>query len=307
MSEKLSIEAELAQGDAKVKEIAKTAKQPVAVAPEPAQEAEEVSDQEEAAQEAQAPVEAPEAEEPAEEPEEEADRRFSVLAEREVKLRNLERDIKTKEANLGKSVDQLRKEVLADLKRNLEEDPQGFWDEMGAKYEEVSKKMLEKRPDPTALRLKREVGELQKRIEEQDRQKAEQERKRLYDAALAETRSFIETSEAHPRVRAAGMHNEVLEVIQVHYSETGQELSYDAAADKVEAYLTDLEDKLTASRPSKAKTKAAPEQRPAKTASQTLKNKQAAVPARGSGPEELLSRDESIARAGKLIKFLPKE
>lgn len=310
---KLSIEAELAQGDAKVRELAKSASKPQAVqaAPDDAQEPVEAPAEEEVVQEPEAVVEAAgdteEPEVPADE--EEADKRFTLLAEREVKLRTLEKEVKEKESNLGKSVTQLRKEIYADIVKLLDDDPQGFFDEAGKKYEDISKKMLEKRPDPTALRLKKEVNALQEKIRQQEEQRAQAKQRELLEEARKETRQFVDGSEAHPLTKAAGMYDEVLEVIQVHYSETGQELSYDAAADRVEAYLTDLVDKLTPSKPLKAKAKAAPEQRPAKqTASPTLKNKQAATnPTRGTGFEELLPRQESIERASRLIRFLPKE
>ena len=304
MSE-LSIEAELAAGDAKVREITSKAVQPAPV----------VADPEEAAQDAQAAevevaaedqVATSESEEVVE-GDEEANKRFSFFASKEVELRNLEKTVKEQQANLGKSVDQIKAELRAEYKRLVDEDPTAFWEDVGTTYENVSKKMLEKRPDPTALKLKKEVGDLQRKLAAQEAERAEAHKANLEREALLEIDTFVKTSKAHPLTQAAGRADEVLGVIQDHYSENGQVLSYDAAADRVEAGLAELLEKLSAGKAPKAapvtETRTA-----AKTSPKTLKNNQAAkAPARSTSGEELLSREASIERASKLIRFLPKE
>lgn len=228
---------------------------------------------------------------------------FKSNLEAERRLREREAVVKSQEAKLSRQ---------AELDALKERDQLAWMQEQGLSYDELTKQVLAgRKPDPNA-KLLTKMAELEAKLAARDvaEAKAQEDAQQYqrYQDAVGYIAGVVEKSGRHELVHTMEASGMVLQRIQTHFDETGEQLSEEAAADAVEAYLESLADKFL--KANKVKAKMAPPAPvmvvpPAKKSPATLTNRLAAeVSTRIDEPDiSTLSEDEQYARMMAELKF----
>ncbi len=128
------------------------------------------------------------------------------------------------------------------LQQLAKADPVAFLERSGIKREDVSKR-LASQEDPVAG-IRDEMAQMRQELSQQ-REAADQAR---MDAALTEAReqvrTYISSAEDTPLTRITGSADQVWQLMTQHHQSTGEVMSEQEAARKVEAHLTGQIDKL---------------------------------------------------------------
>jgi hypothetical protein len=233
--------------------------------------------------------------------------RFAALTKREKMIQEREKAIKEQEAKF-KSFE-LNKE-------NVRKSPKEALESVGMTFEDFTKAYLDQLDGKEhAPSVEDKVQELYARIEAKEKAEKEREEQAKKDAEVQAIETFksqvkehvLADKEKYELINEAGLFDEVYNVIEEYYNETGEILSTEKAAEHVENHLFDEGQKLLKAKKFAPKTPAAPEIKKQETSpmSTTLTNKQtpASTATTPSDSGRLLSNEESIARAAALLKF----
>lgn len=226
-----------------------------------------------------------------------ASKAFAERAAREQKLREREIATQQQEANVR---------YAQELQHLAKNDPLEFLNRTGLTYDDFAK-ALAKPKDPMAPVMSK-VQELEQKLAAKEQAEQNAYLDRAYQEAQSEVRKIIDTSDKYPLTKGAGAHGLVWEVIQKHYDRTGEIVSDDAAASEVEAYLDGFLGKLASIPQVQSRFAPPPPVLPSDgqpsqgMQPKTLTNQQSStIPVRTS--PGLLSAEESIERAAKLLRF----
>lgn len=159
--------------------------------------------------------------------------------------------------------------------------------------------------------MKGYIKKLEESLEQRDHKQVEEKRTMAKKALYSDLRSIAERdSEKYELVNQAGAYDYVYEVLEAHYSQTGKPMALEDAMDRVENYLDSEYSKVLSY--NKIKTKVGGEFQSSESKSEqpasysynrpsTLSsNFTQTTPPQSQRP---LSREESLARAAKLLRF----
>lgn len=248
-------------------------------------------------------------------------KQFAALSRKEKQIKQQEAQFKLQQQTLQQERDTARadnerlKQEFDGYRSSIKSSPlQKLREEHGYDFETLTKMQLNDENPTSEMLLDRKANDLETKltakIEALEKALAEKEQKveqEQMDRALNQVkRNITEHLGANPDkyelTTLNGQEHEVFNVIEVMYETHGKLLSVEEAADYVEKYLEDEANKIFkakkfAARAPAPKTPALSE----KPASVTLSNNlQAEVPLSN---KKVLSRDEQIAEAAKVIKW----
>jgi hypothetical protein len=233
--------------------------------------------------------------------------RFAALTKREKMIQEREKALKDQEAKF-KSFE-LNKE-------NVRKSPKEALESVGMTFEDFTKAYLDQLDGKEhAPSVDEKIQELYAKIEAKEKAEKEREEQAKKDAEVqaiedfkAQVKDFIAADkDKYELINESGLFDEVYNVIEEYFNETGEILSKEKAAEHVENHLYEEGQKLL-----KAKKFAPKTPEPTKKSTEstgfttTLTNKQsagasAAVPQQQPG--KMLSNEESLARAAALLRF----
>ena len=246
-------------------------------------------------------------------PEDKLAPKFAALARRE-------KEIVEKEKAAAE-----REKKFQDYERRIkeaEDDPLAALEALGLTYDKLTDHILsgkKNNPDSKAIKeLQKKLEDSEKRALEREQTAKQQEEQRILANFKNSQREHIKNAgETYELVNALGRHEDVFEVAQEYYKTHGKVLSHDEAAKLVEDYLEKEiapfknvkklsrlfvpETNGTPQAPAKPGTK--PESVSKTQQPKTLSNalSQVATEPEATGP---LSKEESLRRAAKLIRFV---
>lgn len=243
-----------------------------------------------AAPEAAPPVVAP----PQQKASLDASRALAARAAKEREFRQQEASVRKERADLD-----AYKSELADareMQRLLKEDPNAFLEKSGVSFEQLGADLLSGKRVGVAEKAMAEIESLKARLAERDAQEERRNVDEMYDSTKHDISDYV-TSKAseYDLVNAAGAHDLVFEEVQAHYEETG-DIDVDGAAQRVEAYLESISERLSKSQKAR---KFFPGDVTATTPSKTLTNNSVIITKRDAAPkthEELM--EAAIAQLG---------
>jgi len=194
------------------------------------------------------------------------------------------------------------------LQQLAKADPVAFLERSGIKREDVSKR-LASQDDPVAG-IRDEMAQMRQELSQQ-REAADQAR---MEAALAEAReqvrSYVGSSEETPLTRITGSADQVWQLMTNHHQQTGEVMSEQEAASKVEVHLTGQIERLLESDATRQLIEnklrdagAAPKAAPAPAPSSTLTNAMQTAENQRIRQDPNMNREASIAEAAKLLQW----
>lgn len=164
--------------------------------------------------------------------------REAAIAEREAKAQAIEQKYNTGYVDKN----QLKQNVLQVLADN------------GISYDDVTQQILNQQPvDPrlqaTIQRLEAKVQEQEDKLKNQET-RAEEQQKQSYQAAIQQIRfdaqELIESNSAYELIKATESVDDIVEYIEAQYQKNGRVISVETAAEKIENFLTEKIEKLSA-------------------------------------------------------------
>lgn len=229
--------------------------------------------------------------------------RFAALSRKEKAILEKERAIKEE----AKQVEQLRS-----LEKMLREDPVAFLEKTGMSFDDFASlyvKKVHNEPDS----LEDRFNSLAEKIAQYEKQAEEQAAKKEQAYIEAQVTAFKESITSHAKadtdkyelINAEGAYDEVFEVVQKYWEETGKVLAIDKACEVVEEHLESEAKKLLSLKKLQAK-EAAQSKDPKATAGKpapTITNAMTASGVVEAKKPENLSYEESLKRAASLLKW----
>lgn len=267
----------------------------------------EQTEQQPETQEAAAP-------EPKQEYDADAVRKFRALAKRERELRSREQALKERESAPQRN-------PYDDIQMLARTDPLKAMKSLGINYDELTQQVINDGNVTGEMKLQRENAALRERldnIESQFSERVKQDEKLRYEQAygsfIDEIRGFVKNSDSYELISKTDAYQDVANVMQKHYDDVGEVMSYADAAREVESSLEaiaekylgtkKLEDKYRAKWSTSATTEEPVEQDkqepPASNRPKTLTNELAH--GRSESQTGLLSREESLKRMADMLR-----
>lgn len=231
--------------------------------------------------------------------------RFAALTKREKQIQEREKAIKEQEAKFKNF--ELNKE-------NVRKSPKEALESVGMTFEDFTKAYLDqldgKEHTPS---VDEKIQELYAKIEAKEKAEKEREEQAKKDAEAQAIEAFksqvkehvLADKEKYELINEAGLFDEVYNVIEEYFNETGEILATEKAAEHVENHLYEEGQKLLKAKKFAPKVPDATKAQDKAPLTTTLTNKQTAtssVPAQSTGGK-LLSNEESLARAAALLRF----
>lgn len=231
--------------------------------------------------------------------------KFAALTRRERMLLEKEKELKSREEKL-KPTELTREAVKKNPKTALES--------VGMTFEEFTEAYLNqlegKEHTPStddrinALYEKIEAKE-RADIEERAKKEKEIEEKAIYDFKEKIRASIESESEKYELINRSGVVDEVYNLIEEYFNDTGKVMDIFEAADHVEKHLEEEAEKIFASK--KISSRFSPikklDTQGLPPSAVTLTNKQTASPAAPIAPKTLLPKEDSLARAAALLRW----
>jgi hypothetical protein len=174
---------------------------------------------------------------------------FAQLSKREAQLRAREQEMEAKFKD--------REAKLAEYQRDMDallEDPLAVLEKRGITYETLTEQLLNNKKTPADLKQRAEIERLKQAVAAREKADAEREEKRKADEEKARQDAAIATFKAeivkkataagdeYELINKLGKHDLIYDTIDAHFAQTGELLSFEAVAPKVEEHL--VEEKL---------------------------------------------------------------
>lgn len=193
-----------------------------------------------------------------------------------------------------------------DLLRLLAQDPAAFFEKTGFNFDEIASK-VSKRAKPGPLdQVNEKVAKLEQELAERRAREEEAYYASLENKLSTDINEFLQKNAIKYEFASASPDavSLMMEVLQDTYDKTGQ-IDFESAASKVEAYLETLTDRLSkANKFSKYFQQTNPSGGTAPPPKTLTNSASTTAPTRDTGNSNgPLSREESIARAARLLKF----
>lgn len=181
-----------------------------------------------------APPEAPKAPQ-------EAARALRQAAQREREFRQAEADIKAQRAELAQH--QAEVAEAKELKRLLKEDPMAFLERTGKSFEELGADLSMGKRLTAGDKALEQIAELTAKLAERDARDEARDIEQRFSDVKNQTFEYVKAKPEYAYVNSAGVHEMVMQAAQAHFDET-EEIDVDGAAQRVEAYLESLVEKV---------------------------------------------------------------
>jgi len=251
---------------------------------------------------------------PEPEPDLEQVRRFRALAKREREIRSREQALKERETAPPQG------NPYADIQMMARTDPLKAMKALGINYDELTQQVINDGNVTGEMTLRRENETLRERldkIESQFSDRVKQDETRRYEQAygsfIDEIRGFVKNSDSYELVSKTDAYQDVANVMQQHYNDTGEVMSYADAAREVERSLEAIADRYLGTKKieDRYRAKWAPSAQPDQPAEQagpeaipnrpkTLTNELAQSQSEAS--TKMLSRDESLELIARKLR-----
>jgi len=258
--------------------------------------------------------------------------KFAALTKKEKALkqreRDLERRLKELEARAQAPTEAAPKTEAQQesFERKFKKDPIKTMEELGYNYETITRMMLDdgKLPQDKQLQLLRdelkeeieskyskEVEDIKKQLREKEEKEKEASVQSQVETAKKTIVDFIDgAGDEYELIKTNEHYEAVWEVIQNHYNETEEVLDIREAADKIEGILLESAKKhLNLNKIKKLmETNSAPKSSDVskKPATPTLTNSLSQSGQSAGGRRPAATREEQVAEAAKLLKYLEK-
>ena len=264
----------------------------------------------------EAQAEEPAAAEPTPEPEPDLEqvKRFRALAKREREIRQREQALKEREATPP------QRNPYDDIQMLARTDPLKAMKSLGINYDELTQQVINDGNVTGEMTLRRENEALRERldkIESQFSDRVKQDETRRYEQAygsfIDEIRGFVKNSDSYELVSKTDAYQDVANVMQEHYNDSGEIMSYADAAREVERSLEAIADRYLGTKKieDRYRAKWAPSAQPDQPAEQagpeaipnrpkTLTNELAQSQSEAS--TKMLSRDESLELIARKLR-----
>ena len=174
--------------------------------------------------------------------------RFAAMAKREKQMVERDRAIKDREAKLAEREAAIK--AAEDKRAGYREDPLKALSDLGMSYDDLTKYVLNK-TDPSAQQAiairqlaeqteqaRREAAQAREAVEAAKQEAAKAEAERTRAGFKSEVAGFVKANpDKFELVSLYGQEELVFGVIEAEYEKTGEMISVEAAAEKVEKYL----------------------------------------------------------------------
>lgn len=230
-----------------------------------------------------------------------ASRALRELMEKENHIRKEAESLKAQKAEI---------EQARELQRLLKEDPLAFFEKSDVSYDDITKKIVEGvRPNPTA-KLEEEIAQLREKVTRRDEEEYEVSKQQAIDEAKDAVKTYVETAQDFPLVKALGAHNVVFQAMFDEFQQTGNMPDEKAVASKVEQYFSNIVDTLSKVEsvrqrlmPTQVTTPAEVTKQTAATVTTLTNNMAGQAPTRLDDSTEVLDYEASLKKAAALLRF----
>ena len=241
-------------------------------------------------------------------------KRFRALAKREREIRGREQALKERESAAP------QRNPYDDIQTLARTDPLKAMKSLGINYDELTHQVINDGNITGEMKLQRENETLRERldkIESQFSDRVKQDETQRYETAygsfIDEIKGFVKNSDSYELVSKTDAYQDVANVMQGHYNDTGEVMSYADAAREVERSLEAIADRYLGTKKieDRYRAKWAPSAQPDQPAEQaepeaipnrpkTLTNELAH--GRSESQTGLMSREESLKRMANLLR-----
>ena len=241
-------------------------------------------------------------------------KRFRALAKREREIRGREQALKERESAAP------QRNPYDDIQTLARTDPLKAMKSLGINYDELTHQVINDGNITGEMKLERENTALRERldkIENQFSDRVKQDETQRYETAygsfIDEIKGFVKNSDSYELVSKTDAYQDVANVMQGHYNDTGEVLNYADAAREVERSLEAIADRYLGTKKieDRYRAKWAPSAQPDQPAEQaepeaipnrpkTLTNELAH--GRSESQTGLMSREESLKRMANLLR-----
>ena len=265
---------------------------------------------------AEAQAEEPAAAEPTPEPVDlESVKRFRALAKREREIRGREQALKERESATP------QRSPYDDIQMLARTDPLKAMKALGINYDELTHQVINDGNITGEMKLERENAALRERLDKIENQFSDrvtqdetQRYEQAYGSFIDEIKGFVKNSDSYELVSKTDAYQDVARVMQGHYNDTGEVMSYADAAREVERSLEAIADRYLGTKKieDRYRAKWAPSAQPDQPAEQaepesqtpnrpkTLTNELAH--GRSESNTKMLSRDESLELIARKLR-----
>lgn len=251
--------------------------------------------------------------------------KFAALSRKEKAIREQEAAVKAEKAQIEKMRAEIEEQKKAfesertGWKSKLKEKPFEALKDEGLTYEQLTEIALNDQnptPEMQMRRMREEMkAEFQKELEAVKAQLADKEAKEKeseektaqeqYEAAVAQYRdqvkNVVDANDEFELIKTHDAYDLVVDVVKEYHANTGSILPALDAAKHVETYLEDEAKKILSAKKFQPKVQAAkPDSNEPKNKATLTNNNASELPVNG---KKLLSREESIQEAAKLLRF----
>jgi DNA repair exonuclease SbcCD ATPase subunit len=247
--------------------------------------------------------------------------KFAALSRKEKAIRQREQELEQRLAELEQRVsatkepEQEQEPEQEPLEWRLKKNPLKTLEEMGIPFDKLTEIGMNEGEIPLDMKMQlmreeleqkyeSKIQELQKKFEEQDQSKQQQKEQEAINNFKNTITTFVkENGETYEFINADEAFEDVFDVINQYYEQTGEILETKEAADQVERYLEDRFKKVMQAQKSKKLMGLDIPQKKANKVqpSQTLKNSDAHV--ENKIDYGALSKEEALREAGKFLKW----
>lgn len=184
---------------------------------------------------------------PAPKQEESVSPRLQAIVKREGLIVKRERELKAREAEISKQLEgkMSREDVIKTLQEEFEDDPVEFMSKYNFSYDKIQNRILSGDEGKGLSKLEREIANLKKQLADKDERETktkEESEAQEYETKKTEAVGYIKDQLAskgdeYELTIAEGAEQEVYDVIQDYYAETGKLMNVFEAAKLVEKHL----------------------------------------------------------------------
>ena len=241
-------------------------------------------------------------------------KRFRALAKREREIRSREQALKERESTPP------QRNPYDDIQMMARTDPLKAIKALGINYDELTQQVINDGNVTGEMALRRENEALRERldkIENQFSDRVKQDEKLRYEQAYGsfvdEIRGFIKNSDSYELIAQTDAYQDVANVMQQHYNDTGEIMTYADAAREVESSLEAIADRYLGAKKIEDRYRAkwapsAQQDQPAEQAEpeaipnrpKTLTNELAQ--SRSEASTKMLSREESLELIARKLR-----
>jgi hypothetical protein len=230
---------------------------------------------------------------------------FAALSRQEKRFKQQVDEWKAEKAKIDAELAELRS-----VKEALSANDIAKLEASGFSFEEAARRVLngdKPSPESKLQAVEKKVEEFERQKLEADRVAAEQAQETAKENYLANIGEIVQKDERFELIRARGAIQDVWDVTEEHFKQTGEIIPIETAADLVERYLEQEAEKLLSAKKIRDKLAPKPAQKPPLSGQQvnhgprTLQNSLSAEAPVRDKPIEDLDEDSRLALAARIL------